>query len=66
MQKDKTLGKGWPVRPPRVNDLLNKLQLYVWCQYYISLEELRMLFMFQFCTIGIRNLKYPYNIEDNH
>ena len=59
MEQDGTLGNFQPVRPLQVNDLLKKLQGYVWYQYEIYLVENSLVGPFPFVTTGRNKLKYP-------
>ena len=61
---DGTLGKRLPVRPSKVNKLLQKNQKYVWCQDDIYLDEHRVVGPFQFGTTGRKKSKYPNMIDE--
>ena len=62
MQQGGTLGKMFPERPLRVNDLLKKRQDCVWYQYEISTADNRIVWTFQFGTTGRKKLKHPSTI----
>ena len=59
MQQDGTLGNMCSVRTLRVNDFLNKMQVYDWYQDDISLAEHRPVGPFRFGTTVRKKLKYP-------
>ena len=64
MQQNGTLGKMWPVRTLRVNDLLKKQKGYVWFQEDISLADHMLVGRFQFGITGSMKQKHPNTIED--
>ena len=61
-----TLGKMLPVRPSKVNNLLQDNQTYICYQDDISLTDHRLVGPFQFGTTGINELKYPNMVDKKH
>ena len=57
MNEDGTLGKLFPVKPLRVNYVVQMYQKYVWFQDGISLEEHILVAPFQFGETGRNKLK---------
>ena len=64
MKQDGTVGIMLPVRPLRVNNLLQKHQKYVWYQDDISLSEYMLIGPLQFGATGRKKLKYPNMTEE--
>ena len=64
--QDGTIGKIYPVKPLKLNNLLKKNHICVWYQDEISLADNRLLRPFKTFTTGRNKIKYPNMVEDNH
>ena len=63
MHQDGTIGNMWVVITQKVNEFFNKLQVFVWYQYEIYLDEHRLVEPLECGTARRNKLKYPRIID---